>query len=65
MYLNFYLLFFIFIYSKFIFFFTRFPYWADFPVGAILIYRFMLFHLGFSLACNNNDHNNTIVGQEN
>ena len=31
--------------SCFILFFS--PYWADFPVGAILVHSFMLFHLGF------------------
>ena len=44
---------FLFIVKKF--FFSPFPYWTDFPVGAILVYSFMIFHLGFysSLACNN------------
>ena len=31
--------------------------WADFHVGAILVYGFMLFHLEFQ-SNNNNNHNN-------
>ena len=37
----------IFVHSKLIFFLlSLFPYGPDFPVGAILVYSFMFFHLG-------------------
>ena len=37
-------------------FFSLYPYWADFPVGTILVFSFLsLSILGFSLPCNNDD----------
>ena len=40
---------FIIVYSILFFFFlfSFFLYWIDFPVGAFLVYSFMLLHLGF------------------
>ena len=43
-------------YDKLIFYFSLFPYWANFPVGAFMVYGFMLFHLGF-LSSMYNDNN--------